>query len=649
MNRLIWGTGIYLIIVISLFALSATKFPDNTDTKKRIIGCVPSARFPVIDSLDEITINDNRSTAGRFENGIFYIDLEARPGAWYPETHDGSGLRVYAFAEKGKHIQLPGPLIRVPEGTEIKASITNNIKEHELVLYGFYTRPGDPSDSVVVAPGETHQLHFNAGKAGTYFYRASASDSSFDGLPFFNDSQLYGAFIIDPPDQIPDPSERIFMFGIWNDTLNGPTTNGEELVINGLSWPYTERLNYHRNENVSWRLINASNQVHPMHLHGFFFTLNSKGGAARDFIYQKEMRRKAVTELLHPGETASITWIPEREGNWLFHCHTLVHIMPGSFLRAMPEMNGHEQNDITKHARNEMGGLIMGIHVSPNEKISSSITDEKISERKLTMVIGEEKNYLDTFNGKGFMLLEKGEPVPGKYSIPGPPLILTKDQPVAIKIINKLKEPTTLHWHGLEIESYYDGVPGWGNRGTQLAPMIQPGDSFIVHITPPRAGTYIYHTHMHNLQLLEGMYGPLIVLKPGETFHQNTDKIFLISQGDTDFDRGFFLLNGTDKTDTMRLKNGTKYRFRVINITALGPELNVSLMMNAKPVEWKFIAKDGADLPQQQCAIKQAYKQTISIGETMDFEFEPKQQGDYAFEVRGHLGKLYVTKIIAVH
>jgi hypothetical protein len=40
---------------------------------------------------------------------------------------------------------------------------------------------------------------------------------------------------------------------------------------------------------------------------------------------------------------------------------------------------------------------------------------------------------------------------------------------------------------------------------------------------------------MHDLQLLQGMYGALIVLNPGETYNPETDKIFLISQADRDY------------------------------------------------------------------------------------------------------------------
>jgi FtsP/CotA-like multicopper oxidase with cupredoxin domain len=633
------------------------------DTKK-VIACSPSDNknepqddhdmkmsvkkqfFATPEGMGEVLSNDNKRSAGFLQNGILSVDLEARDGMWFPETHEGKGIHVFAFAEKGKSLQLPGPQIRVPEGTTIKASIHNSLNA-PLVLFGFYSRPAMQGDSVSIAPGETFETSFKTGAAGTYFYRAYASDSIDNGLPFFTDSQLYGAFIVDPVNTKPDPMERVVMIGIWNDTLNGPY-EGEELVLNGMTWPYTERMTYQQDEKVNWKIINSSNQPHPMHLHGFFYNVTSKGTLYSDTIYQKENYRKEVTELLKPGETMSMQWIPERPGNWLFHCHTLVHITPGSFLREVSEMQMNESKNLQSHVRNSMGGLIMGLHVLPSGKKITNTENKKVKERQLTLIIKEKQNWYDTLMGNGFILLEGNQVSDNNVNVPGPPIILNRDEPVSIKVINRLKEATTIHWHGLEIESYFDGVSGWGNKGKLLAPMIQPGDSFVVHMKPPRVGTYIYHTHMHNSQLLKGMYGPMIVKDPGEKYDADKNRIFLIGQGGADVEDRIFFINGKKANDTMGLVANKTYRFRVINITALAPLFNVSLKHDSIPVNWKILAKDGADFPFNQQIIKPAFSQTISIGETLDFEFQPTEKGNYQFEVRGGNGTLRLTKPIRV-
>ena len=117
--------------------------------------------FPTPPNTEEIFPNDNKQTAGVLQNGILTVNLEARDGTWFPESHDGKGIHVFAFAEKGKELLLPGPQIRVPEGTVIKATIHNTL-DAPLLLYGFTTRPATISDTIKIAPGVTYESTFNA-------------------------------------------------------------------------------------------------------------------------------------------------------------------------------------------------------------------------------------------------------------------------------------------------------------------------------------------------------------------------------------------------------------------------------------------------------------------------------------------------------
>jgi FtsP/CotA-like multicopper oxidase with cupredoxin domain len=218
-------------------------------------------------------------------------------------------------------------------------------------------------------------------------------------------------------------------------------------------------------------------------------------------------------------------------------------------------------------------------------------------------------------------------------TIPGPPLVLTQGEPVEITVVNQMREPTAIHWHGIELESYYDGVPVWGGAGERVTPPIEPGKSFVARFAPPRAGTFIYHTHWHNfLQLTGGLYGPLIVLRPGQTFDPETDKTVMIGLGGVDDMKSPLLLNGSAQPEPWRLKAGVKYRLRFINITPNGSALLVSLLAGSSPVRWRAVAKDGADLPPAQ-VIEQDARQVISVGEAYDFEFEPATKGDLRLEV----------------
>src|SRR5262245_50293402 len=105
----------------------------------------PSRRSP-----ESIVPNDNRHPAGALAKGVLTVSLEARTGVWYPEGPTGRGVDVAAFAEAGKGLSAPGPLIRVQVGTEVRASIRNTF-DAPLTVFGFGKTRGR-RDSVIVAP-----------------------------------------------------------------------------------------------------------------------------------------------------------------------------------------------------------------------------------------------------------------------------------------------------------------------------------------------------------------------------------------------------------------------------------------------------------------------------------------------------------------
>jgi len=198
-------------------------------------------------------------------------------------------------------------------------------------------------------------------------------------------------------------------------------------------------------------------------------------------------------------------------------------------------------------------------------------------------------------------------------------------------VVNQLSEPLAVHWHGIELESYYDGVPGLSGSGQQLLKPIAPGTSFVVHLTAPRAGTFIYHTHIDDLkQLSSGLYGPLIVLPPGQKFDPESDRVLVISRagpGETPI-----WLNGSRSPEIGTLSTGQKYRLRIINIVPENPPIDIRLKVAGIPVIWRPIAKDGADLPAGQRELCPA-QVTVGVGETYDFEFRPDRAGELALEV----------------
>ena len=216
-------------------------------------------------------------------------------------------------------------------------------------------------------------------------------------------------------------------------------------------------------------------------------------------------------------------------------------------------------------------------------------------------------------------------------------------------MVNALDVPTSVHWHGIELESYYDGVPGFSGAGSRLAPLIAPHDSFVVRFTPPRAGTFIYHTHVdENTQQLAGLAGPLIVLEPGLTLDSTTDHAILITTPPVWEDElRSVLINGRASPAPLVVRAGVAQRLRLINMTVRRPGGRFELWRDTKLLTWRALAKDGRELPATR-QVEDAARSVVSIGETLDFEFVPRAGDKSRLEVRGLDGALLATMPITV-
>jgi hypothetical protein len=74
--------------------------------------------------------------------------------------------------------------------------------------------------------------------------------------------------------------------------------------------------------------------------------------------------------------------------------------------------------------------------------------------------------------------------------------------------------------------------------------------------------------------------------------------------------------------------------------------VDTSVRKDGTPIQWRALAKDGADLPSQQATTRDAV-QVISVGETYDFEFSPKEPGQYELRFCSDFGTT-VTQMIRV-
>jgi len=573
-------------------------------------------------SLPTISANDNRTPAGELRDGVLYLELELSKGIWYPESEDGEAIPSYAFRERGKPLQVPAPTIRVPQGTTIDISLRSALKV-PATLHGLHQRPGDAEDVLTLQPGETERIRFEAGAPGTYLYWGRTPDGE-RGNRRVVDALLGGAFVVDAPGVDPT-KDRIFVLERWN----GPTRT----AINGKSWPYTERLEAEVGQEVTWKIVNASDLSHPMHLHGFHFWLDAQGDGESYRVFEGDERREEFTHSVEIMETFEITWLPKEPGRWLYHCHRMPHMrLPVPLDPAdadLPERNpDHEHMHAVDSGYAGMGGMILGITVRGHSEFDT-VNGWKPG-RRLEMNVGNRNGDANLYE-IALKNLDSHQPPALSTGLTGPLLVVTEGENTEITVKNTSQKPTSIHWHGLEIESYYDGVPWWSGIGEKRAPAVEPGHEFLVKMIPQRAGSYLYHTHWHDeAQLTGGVQGPMIVLPPGEEYDPETDKPFLMSISPSEpFGAGMLLMNGTPQPQAMRLKAGKTYRLRFMNITSSTDDLHVGLFGSTGPARWTMTAKDAAE-PNRE-GLGEAI-QHVAVGETFDFEYRPTNGGELRLE-----------------
>jgi FtsP/CotA-like multicopper oxidase with cupredoxin domain len=579
-------------------------------------------------SIDRAAPNDNRTAAGTLRGTVLTLSLEAREAQWFPDGDDGPSLRMQMFAETGRPTQNPGPLIRVPVGTTIRVSVHNALRDSTLVVYGLATRPSATDDTLQVPPGETRERSFVAGAPGTYFYWGSTTHQPVDDRNGI-DSQLHGAFIVDST--ATPPPDRVFVLGSWTGRPDRSGFNPELRVINGVSWPHTERLTYTAGDTIRWRWVNPTDSPHPMHLHGFYFDVTHRGSWAADTTFATGDAPRVVTQTPLPGGTYAMTWIPEEPGNWLLHCHVAFHT--SLFLGAAVQPD--PKDPITVDHAHGMRGMVLAVSVRPGASAARRPTPATGARTIRLVAKAAPRRFQGELDEMAFVQ-QDGDVAPPGDSVPSPSslLVLRRNEPVRITIVNHLRASTGVHWHGIEVPAYSDGVPGWSGSGTRTAPVIAPGDSFVAAFTPPRSGTFIYHAHSNELfQIGLGLYGGLLVVD--SSGYDPAHERLIILGGNGPGVRSA-RINGRAVPDTIRLTAGEIYRLRLIHIV---PDWNVKIALSQGDsiVQWRALAKDGAELPRHLQTMRAA-SLLAGPGETMDFEYRPMVPGLLRLDVAQRSG-----------
>ncbi len=213
---------------------------------------------------------------------------------------------------------------------------------------------------------------------------------------------------------------------------------------------------------------------------------------------------------------------------------------------------------------------------------------------------------------------------------PGPTIEAVEGERVRIVLENRLKESTTVHWHGLLLPNAQDGV-----TGLNQAP-IEPGQTFTYEFTLKQHGTYMYHPHFDEMtQIAMGMMG-FFIIHPKEPESPPVDRDFAIFGHEwfvpiggatpdpmkmADFN--YFTFNGRvfPGTDPLVVKTGERVRIRFANLSSVAHPFHLH------GFAFTVTASGGWQLPPSAQYLGSTID--VAVGNTNDIQFVADEPGDW--------------------
>lgn len=291
--------------------------------------------------LSVITPN-GQSLEWQMLDGVKVFHLTAEP----IKREFAPGFVVNTWGYNG---QTPGPTIEAVEGDTVRILVTNKLAEPTTVHWHGILLPNG-MDGVTgltqkpIGPGETFAYEFTLRQNGTYMYHPHFDEMTQIAMG------MMGFFIIHP--KSPTEEEQVdrdfaLLLHQWAIPIGAATPDPMAMIdfnyftFNSSLWPKTESLVVKKGEKVRIRLGNLSMDSHPVHLHGYEFTVTRHGARRLKAAAQYE----AVTINVPPGETRDIEFIADAPGDWALHCHKTHHLM-NAMEHEIPNLIGVDQSDL---------------------------------------------------------------------------------------------------------------------------------------------------------------------------------------------------------------------------------------------------------------------------------------------------------------
>ncbi|WP_138004651.1 multicopper oxidase domain-containing protein [Halalkalirubrum salinum] len=261
---------------------------------------------------------------------------------------------VWAWQADDNDPSVPGPILRVEEGTEFDVHLENteDVRPHTFHVHALkkdWMDDGAPaSTGIQVGADESHTYGLTANVPGTHLYHCHYQTQN------HLDLGMYGIVRVDPVDyELPD-KEFFMTVKEWDSRLSNKFAGGnteyshrdrrpDVFTINGRSAPYT----FHPEEGspfvvkegdrVRIHVTNNGYESHSIHLHNHRFEVVEKDGG----VIPPAARHEEDVTSLAPAERKTIEFTADADpGIYLVHCHKVHHVMngenyPGGMLTAI--------------------------------------------------------------------------------------------------------------------------------------------------------------------------------------------------------------------------------------------------------------------------------------------------------------------------
>ena len=395
--------------------------------------------------------------------------------------------------------QVPGPILRIPQGQRTAFRLTNNLNQPTSVhWHGIRLEnamddvPGLTQDPI--QPGGNFDYSFIAPDAGTYWYHSHLK--SWEQVS----RGLYGPLIVEEPVPVDADSDRLFIaddwrlgddgqiaddFGHMRDASHGGRL-GNWLTVNGQTKPM---MSVRPGERIRLRCISVANaRIMAFSFPGLIASIVAIDG-------QPLASPSALTEplLIAPAQRADlIIDIPIDAPPEL----VINEVSTGEPLSAaIMAVSGPPVRDKVKQA----GSLILPPNPLPH---SLSVSDAlSVDLRMEGGAMGQlrEASYQGQMYDLRTLVLEKGKAwtFNGEAGMPLKPLFKSMlGRTVTVNMINDTRWPHAMHIHGHHFQVVERNGAKIADAPWRDTELVEPGDSTRIAFVADNPGKWLFHCHM---------------------------------------------------------------------------------------------------------------------------------------------------------